>query len=227
MGMTTPCRARPSRAAAGGRADAATPVRTRDERRTRRVVGAARAGDREALGELYVSHAPAVHAHVLRVVKDVDDADDVTQQVFAKLLTGLDRYRPGETPFIVWVLRVARNTAIDHLRQARAVPVDEVDDRRAGDDRAAADEVRAALRAALAGLPQGQREVLLLTHLVGLSPHEIATLLGCTVRAVHGLHYRGRAAVRVTLTDLGSAPAVARLAPPATYDDPELLEVSA
>ena len=201
-------------------------MRARDEGRTRRVVGAARAGDREALGELYMSHAPAVHAHVLRVLKDLDDADDVTQQVFAKLLTGMDRYRPGEAPFIVWVLRVARNAAIDHLRQVRAVPVDEVDERGAGDDRAA-EEVRAALRAALAALPQGQREVLLLTHLVGLSPHEIATTLGCTVRAVHGLHYRGRAAIRVTLTDLGSAPAVARLPRPVTCDDPELLEVPA
>ncbi|WCB95094.1 ECF RNA polymerase sigma-E factor [Baekduia alba] len=196
-----------------------------DELRTRRVVGAARAGDRDAMAELYVLHAPAVHAHVLRVLKDLDDADDVTQQVFAKLLTGLDRYRPGEAPFIVWVLRVARNTAIDHVRRARAVPVDDVDQTRARDDQGAG-EVRSALRAALALLPQGQRDVLLLTHLVGLSPHEIAAVLGCSVRAVHGLHYRGRAAVRATLTDLGSAPAVARL-PRTARPDRELLEVSA
>jgi RNA polymerase sigma-70 factor (ECF subfamily) len=196
-----------------------------DEWRTRRVVGAARAGDREALAELYVLHAPAVHAHVLRVVKDVDDADDVTQQVFAKLLTGLDRYRPGEAPFIVWVLRIARNTAIDHVRRARDVPVDDVEQTRARDEQGA-DEMRSALRAALALLPQGQRDVLLLTHLVGLSPNEIAAVLGCSVRAVHGLHYRGRAAVRVTLTDLGSAPAVARL-PRAHRHDHERLEVSA
>jgi RNA polymerase sigma-70 factor (ECF subfamily) len=213
--MWTSCRTRPSRAA--------------DELRTRRVVRAARAGDRDAMGELYVLHAPAVHAHVLRVVRDPDDADDVTQQVFAKLLTGLDRYRPGEVPFIVWVLRVARNTAIDHVRRARAVPVDDVNDARGrgrGPDEHGADEVRSALRAALALLPQGQRDVLLLTHLVGLSPHEIAAVLGCSVRAVHGLHYRGRAAVRATLTDLGSAPAVARL-PRAVREDRRLLEVPA
>lgn len=166
------------------------------------------------MGELYVLHAPAVHAHVLRVLKDVDDADDVTQQVFAKLLTGLDRYRPGEAPFIVWVLRVARNAAIDHVRSARTVAFDDMDHARTREDHAA-EEVRSALRAALALLPQGQRDVLLLTHLVGLEPHEIAAQLGCSVRAVHGLHYRGRAAVRATLTDLGSAPAVARLAVPA------------
>jgi RNA polymerase sigma-70 factor (ECF subfamily) len=196
-----------------------------DELRTRRVVGAARAGDRDAMAELYVLHAPAVHAHVLRVVRDLDDADDVTQQVFAKLLTGLDRYRPGEAPFIVWVLRVARNTAIDHVRRTRPVPVDDVEQTRARDDQGA-DEVRSALRAALALLPQGQRDVLLLTHLVGLAPSEIAAVLGCSVRAVHGLHYRGRVAVRATLTDLGSAPAVARL-PRTARHHPELLEVSA
>jgi RNA polymerase sigma-70 factor (ECF subfamily) len=179
------------------------------------------------MGELYALHAPAVHAHVLHVVRNADDADDVTQQVFAKLLTGLDRYRPGEAPFIVWVLRVARNAAIDHARRTHHVAVDDVDgvDVGARDDRGA-DELRASLRAALALLPQGQRDVLLLTHLVGLSPHEIAAVLGCTVRAVHGLHYRGRIAVRVTLTGLGSAPAVVRM-PDRRHSDGALLELSA
>ena len=189
------------------------------------MVGAARAGDREAMGELYVLHAPAVHAHVLRVVRDVDDADDVTQQVFAKLLTGLDRYRPGEAPFIVWVLRVARNAAIDHVRHERAVAVDGVGDPRTPGHREA-EELRSSLREALAQLPQGQRDVLLLTHLVGLSPREIATVLGCTVRAVHGLHYRGRGAARMTLTELGAAPAVRRLRR-SGHRDGELLELSA
>ena len=223
--MWTSCRARRSRAAAERRVDAARPLDALDELRTRRVVSAARAGDSDAMAELYVLHAPAVHAHVLRVVKDLDDADDVTQQVFAKLLTSLDRYRPGDAPFIVWVLRVARNTAIDHVRRARAVPVEDLQKPGARDDQGAG-EVRSALRAALALLPQGQRDVLVLTHLVGLSPGEIAAVLDCSVRAVHGLHYRGRAAVRVTLTDLGSAPAVARL-PRTTSPDHELLEVSA
>jgi RNA polymerase sigma-70 factor (ECF subfamily) len=225
--MLTPCRARSPRVVAYRCTDARRFLGNTEEARTRRVVGAARAGDREAMGELYALHAPAVHAHVLRVVRNVDDADDVTQQVFAKLLTGLDRYRPGEAPFIVWVLRVARNAAIDHARRTHHVAVDAIDGIgvRARDDRGA-DELRAALRAALALLPQGQRDVLLLTHLVGLSPDEIAAVLGCTVRAVHGLHYRGRIAVRVTLTDLGSAPAVVRM-PGRRHSDDALLELSA
>jgi RNA polymerase sigma-70 factor (ECF subfamily) len=176
----------------------------------RRTVDAARAGDRDAMRELYVRYAAAVHTHVLRVVHDVHDADDVTQQVFVKLLTGLDRYRPGDVPFVAWVLRVAHNAAIDHVRRARTVPVADVDEPEARDDRRA-HEARTDLHAALATLPQAQRDVLLLTHLVGLSPHEIAAVLGRSVRAVHGLHYRGRAAAQVALSDLGSAPTVATM----------------
>lgn len=198
--MSLSCRARLPRAAAERRAD--------DELRTRRVVGAARAGDREAMGELYVLHAPAVHAHVLRVLEDVDDADDVTQQVFAKLLTRLGRYRSGDAPFGAWVLRVARNAAIDQARRGRTVPIRDGDGDRGPAQEHLAEELRSALATALAILPQSQRDVLLLTHLVGLSPQEIAAELGCSVRAVHGRHYRGRAAARAALTDLGSAPAV-------------------
>jgi RNA polymerase sigma-70 factor (ECF subfamily) len=208
MMMLLPCRAPSARVLAGRCTDAGRFPHDSEEGRTRRVVGAARAGDREAMSELYVLHAPAVHAQVLRVVRNVDDADDVTQQVFVKVLTGLGRYRPGEVPFIAWVLRIARNAAIDHLRQRRTAAIDDVEEPRA---REGAGELRSSLRAALALLPQGQRDVLLLTHLVGLSPWEIAAALGCSVRAVHGLHYRGRIAVRATLTDLGSAPSVVQL----------------
>lgn len=178
----------------------------------RRIVAAARSGDREAMRELYERYAARVRAHVLRILGDEHDADDVTQQVFAKLLTELDRYQPGEARFVAWVLRVAHNAAIDHLRRARAVPCEEVGELDARDD--AADEALASLRTALASLPPDQRDVLLLTHLVGLSPAEIAVHLGRSVRSVHGLHYRGRAAACLALNDLGSAPAtVTRLTP--------------
>jgi RNA polymerase sigma-70 factor, ECF subfamily len=177
-----------------------------EEWRVRRIVVAARAGDRDAMREIYVRYAARVRAHVLRILGDEHDADDVTQQVFAKLLTELDRYRPGEARFMAWVLRVAHNAAIDHLRRTRTVPYEEVRQLDASAD-PSAEKARTALHTALASLPRAQRDVLLLTHLVGLSPAEIATHLGRSVRAIHGLHYRGRAAAQEALHDLGSAPA--------------------
>jgi RNA polymerase sigma-70 factor (ECF subfamily) len=177
-----------------------------EEWRVRRIVVAARGGDRDAMREIYLRYAARVRAHVLRILGDEHDADDVTQQVFAKLLTELDRYRPGDARFMAWVLRVAHNAAIDHLRRTRTVPCAEV---RALDASAdpTAEKARTALHAALATLPRAQRDVVLLTHLVGLSPAEIAAHLGRSVRAIHGLHYRGRAAAQAALHDLGSAPA--------------------
>jgi RNA polymerase sigma-70 factor (ECF subfamily) len=180
----------------------------RDEVDVQRVVRAAQGGDRDAMRDLYEQFAPSVQLYVGSIVQS-SDAEDVTQQVFAKLMTDLPRYRPGEAPFAAWVLRVARNLAIDHLRRSRLVPCAEVH----GDSHLADDAARdcgASLRQALAGLTQDQRNVLLLRHLVGLSPGEIATQLGRTVRSVHCLHHRGRCAARVALHDLGAAPATVR-----------------
>jgi RNA polymerase sigma-70 factor (ECF subfamily) len=196
-------------AALAGPCDAVGPVdtcgrwgaRASSEERVRRIVRAAKNGDREAMRELYVSHAARVHACVARIVWDEHEAEDVTQQVFAKLLTELGRYEPGEAPFGAWVVRVARNAAVDHVRRARPVPCEEVrePDARVDDS---ADEARTSLQTALATLPAAQRDVLLLTHLVGLSPVEIAAHLGRSVRSVHGLHYRGRAAARTAMEGL-------------------------
>jgi RNA polymerase sigma-70 factor, ECF subfamily len=172
----------------------------------RRAVLAARAGNSDAMRDLYERHAARVHAYALKILGDENDADDVTQQVFAKLMTELDRYRPSEARFMAWILRVAHNAAIDHLRRAHTVACEQRDEPDAYDHVAAAN-ARTSLRAALASLPPAQRDVLLLTHVVGLSPAEIAARLGRTVRSVHGLHYRGRVAARLALNELGSAPA--------------------
>jgi RNA polymerase sigma-70 factor (ECF subfamily) len=189
-----------------GRSRRAATTPAQDEWRVRKMVAAARAGNRDAMRELYESHARDVHAHVLRILGDVHDADDVTQQVFAKLLTGLDRYQPGGAPFSAWVHRVARNAAIDHLRRRNLELCGEVPEARSPDG-ASADEARTSLRTALESLPPAQRDVVVLMDMIGFSPSEIAERLGKTVRSVHGLHYRGRAAARLALDDLGCAPA--------------------
>jgi RNA polymerase sigma-70 factor (ECF subfamily) len=106
-------------------------------------------------------------------------------------------------------MRVARNLAIDHLRRNRLVPCDEVRDRDASADDSAR-ERSASLRVALGNLTSPQRHVLVLSHLVGLTPVEIAAHLGVSVRSVHCLQHRGRSAARVALGDLGAAPATAR-----------------
>ena len=70
-------------------------------------------------------------------------------------------------------MRVARNAALDHLRSRRQIPVDEVRISENGHEQTSL-EYTHALKAALAELPESQREVLVLRHIGGLSPTEIA-----------------------------------------------------
>jgi RNA polymerase sigma-70 factor (ECF subfamily) len=76
------------------------------------------------------------------------------------------------------------------------------------DDQGDAQQVSLTLREALEVLPDEQREVVVLRHLVGLSPGEIAGRLGKTEPAIHGLHHRGRGALRTNLAERECAPAV-------------------
>jgi RNA polymerase sigma-70 factor (ECF subfamily) len=180
----------------------------RNDREVSRAIARAKDGDREALRYLYVRYADSVYGYVAGLVRDDHDAEDVTQLVFLKLMTRLHQYEERETPFLGWILRVARNATIDHLRQRRAVPCAEVHD---PDHRAYHDDSdrSASLRAALAALPGGQREVVVLRHVLGMTPREIAERLGRSEAAVHGLHNRGRSALRAELEQLGSAPVTA------------------
>jgi RNA polymerase sigma-70 factor, ECF subfamily len=174
------------------------------------AVRRAQAGDREALGFLYARYADNVCGYVRSIVHDQHEAEDVTQHVFAKLIHVIGKYEERDVPFFAWILRVSRNVAVDHIRRQRAIPVEEV---RAVDEGGGGPEDGERmndLREALAMLPPDQREVLVLRHFAGLSPTEIAQRTGRTEGSVHGLHHRGRRALRAELASRGAAPATAR-----------------
>jgi RNA polymerase sigma-70 factor, ECF subfamily len=171
------------------------------------AIRGAQLGDREALGFLYTRYADDVNGYVRSIVKDQHEAEDVTQQVFAKLLHAIGKYEERRVPFFAWLLRVARNLAIDHLRSLRMVPVEEVHTSDEGSGDPAGGRPMADLQEALSTLPIDQREVLVLRHFAGLSPTEIATRTGRSEGSIHGLHHRGRRALRDELTSRGAAPA--------------------
>jgi RNA polymerase sigma-70 factor, ECF subfamily len=170
------------------------------------AVARAREGDVDALRLLFLLYADNVFGYVLSIVHDQHDAEDLTSEVFARLPRALRLYRPGATPFAAWLLRVARNAALDHLRRERSVPSAHVHP--AGEP-AGPDELErlAGLRSALAALPADQRQVVLLRLVAGLTPDEVATRLDRSVDAVHALQHRARRRLRRELTALGFAPA--------------------
>lgn len=180
-----------------------------ESRLVHEAVAAAKQGDQEALHFLYVRYAPELQRYVNSFVKDLHEAEDIVQSVFAKLITAIRRYEQTEVPFAAWIMRVARNAALDHLRSRRAIPTEEVRVEAADVTQTGVERGRD-LRQALDRLPADQREVLVLRHIVGLSPVEIATALGKSESSVHGLHHRGRRSLRSCLTELGAVPVVSR-----------------
>lgn len=178
--------------------------RARDGAAVARMVAAAQAGDRDAWCWLYRRFRPSALAAVRRVVRDPHEAEDVVQQAFAKLPCAIARYAPrAGVPFSAWLLQLARNQAIDHLRRRRETLPGE-----ALDEAPYEGPEPSTLRIAIDGLPRDQRDVIVLRHLVGLSPGEIAAHLGRSESSVHGLHHRGRVALRAELCRLGGGPSV-------------------
>jgi RNA polymerase sigma-70 factor, ECF subfamily len=172
------------------------------------AIARTKGGDRDALRFLYVRYSDNVYGYICSIVRDEQEAEDLTQHVFMKLITVIVQYKDHGVPFSGWLLRLARNVALDHLRKRRPTPTEEVFGVDEHVDDAAQDRARD-LHAALASLPNEQRNVVVMRHLVGLSPPEIAEQMGRTESSIHGLHHRGRRALQEELRLLGASPSTA------------------
>jgi len=172
--------------------------------KTSLAVARAKEGDHEALRFLYITYSQNIYGYVRSIVRDDHEAEDVTQHVFAKLMTSLVKYDDRGVPFFAWLIRLARNVAIDHLRANRVTPTEIVLDPASpsGVDLDRGETVRTAL----AALPDEQREVVVLRHIVGLTPAEIADRMGRSESSIHGLHHRGRRTLQRELQLLDSTP---------------------
>lgn len=171
----------------------------------RSLVRRAQEGDVSAFEHIYTQCSTIVYSAAMRVVRDSYEAEDVTQQVFAKLMTSIGQYQERSQPFTHWLSRVARNAAVDHVRRRRPVPMEDAGALVEARPTATPDMLDS-LKVALRTLPDEQRNIVLLRHLVGLSPDEIAERTGRTTASVNGLHFRARRQLRVELSELGLAP---------------------
>ena len=150
---------------------------------------------------------PRVHRFAARILGDRAEAEDVAQEAMLRLWRQAPSWRPGEAQVTTWVFRVASNLCTDRLRRRRSRPTAPFED--AGDpaDGKPGAEARlhqaarlAALQAALADLPDRQRQAVVLRHLEGLSNPEIAEVLGIGVEAVESLTARGKRALVAALS---------------------------
>ena len=169
------------------------------------AVRRAQSGDMDAVRFLYLRYKNNVYGYVLSILRDEHEAEDVTQHVFLKLISVIGKYEPRSVPFTAWIIRVARNVAVDHQRQRRPIPCDEVHEPLHPPEDIGRDR-RFGLEHALSCLPEDQRGVVVMRHLMGLSPGEIAERMDRSEASVHGLHHRARQALRRELEQVGCAP---------------------
>jgi RNA polymerase sigma-70 factor (ECF subfamily) len=180
-----------------------------DERRpgeVTRAVARAKQGDQAAIRYLYTLYSGNVYGYARSIVRNEHDAEDVVQQVFTRMMTAIRNYEQRSVPFSAWLLRITHNMAIDYVRR-RTPTVDEAE-RPVSEDRPQFDshDLRGVLHDALTELPEVQREILVLRHLGGYSPGEIAERLGRSENSVHGLHHRGRRALQRALAQADATP---------------------
>jgi RNA polymerase sigma-70 factor (ECF subfamily) len=133
------------------------------------------------------------------------DAEDVTQDALVKIFVGIPHYDATRAPFSAWMLRVARNAAIDHLRRQRGRPaVAGVDEHTALDD--AGQQCGQFLRDVLQELPPSQREILMLRAFGGFTPPEVARRVKRSRGSINTLYHRARLAAKASLLAMDAAP---------------------
>lgn len=171
-------------------------------------------GDREAARLLTGRLAPRAFAHAFRMLADRAEAEDVAQEALLRLWRIAPEWRQGEAQVSTWIYRVVGNLATDRLRARKRRRADALDDapEPASDQPAVVQTMieadrMAALQAALAELPDRQRQAVVLRHIEGLANPQIAAIMAIGVEAVESLTARGKRALAALLAgrreDLG------------------------
>lgn len=163
-------------------------------------------GDAEASRVLAGRHLRRVFGFAARILGDRSEAEDVAQEAMLRLWRIAPDWRPGEAQVSSWLYRVVVNLCTDRQRSARRRRADALDEVAEPADEAAdvatqmMTRARAdALQAALASLPDRQRQAVVLRHIEGLSNPEIAAILEIGIEAVESLTARGKRALTAAL----------------------------
>ncbi len=165
-----------------------------------RLVERFRRGEAEALAALFDMYVDRVFAYALRILGSREDAEEVTTDAFLRAFRRAADFR-GDAPFRAWVFSIARNVCRDRLRQPRLLTLPEDENQPAARDPGVT-AISADVRAAMAALPEDQREVLLLCDVEEWDAREAAELMERSMAATKSLLYRARRALRERLVEM-------------------------
>ncbi len=176
-------------------------VASAEELDERTLVQRAIGGDGEAFGALYDRHVVRVYRHIYYMVGNAAEAEDLTAQAFLQAWEAIPRYQIRGAPFVSWLLRIAHNLGVSHLRSRRdgvELPPTLVDHGSQGNPEESlqrqADAER--VREAILRLREEQRRVIILRFVEDLEYPEVAEIVGKSVAAVRVIQHRALNALR-------------------------------
>ncbi|MBC7235158.1 MAG: sigma-70 family RNA polymerase sigma factor [Chloroflexi bacterium] len=161
----------------------------------------AREYDLAALGELYDRYSPKIYTYMLYHTGDQELAEDLTANVFTKMLDAIQSSKAWEQSFSGWLYRIAHNQVVDHFRRDSRYTKQPLDERLPLDGQdllaQAEDSISSErVREAMAHLTEEQQMVIVLKFFEERSNLEVAEIMGKTEGAIKSLQYRALAALR-------------------------------
>ena len=165
------------------------------------------ARDQQAVAELYDRHNRLLYGLILRILRDRGEAEEVLQEVFLVVWTRGETYNVTLGPPAAWLVRIARNRAIDRLRanSVRLRAVESAPDPPAAENpeaRASLSEQQLAVGRALDALPPDQRELIEQAYFLGLTQSELAERFKLPLGTVKTRIRTGMQALRAQLSEM-------------------------
>jgi RNA polymerase sigma-70 factor, ECF subfamily len=166
----------------------------------------AKTGDTEAFGCLYDSYADRIYQYIYYRTSNVEDARDLTQEVFVKAWQALPRYKRTKTPFLGWLFTISHNRVIDYYRTRKdQVYLNTEIDMPASDSvnpelMAEARLTQQEIRRAILQLPEEQQQVVILSFIEGLEYREIASALNKSEGNIRVIMHRALKKLNSNLT---------------------------
>ena len=167
----------------------------------------AQRGNPDATGKLYEQHYQSIFRYLAYRTGDTHVAEDLTAEVFLKMVQALPGYHATGANFRTWLFQIARNLAIDHFRRSRSHPLEPIADTTETKDGRPEDLTERSLTSrelilAVARLNDDQRDVILMRFVEGMPIADVAATLHKSVDAIKGLQRRALIGLRDVLEPL-------------------------
>lgn len=163
-------------------------------------------GNNDAFEELVIRYKKLIYSVVYNLIKDKEETNDISQEVFIRIYKALDRYNP-EYKFSTWAVKIATNLCMDKFRKKRLETVNIEDEKRIVDKSKSPEEIllnkekKRYIKEALDSLPPKYKLLIVLYHQKGMSYNEMVDILNKPMSIIKNRLFRARLMLRESLLE--------------------------